>query len=130
MEITLKIDGKDKTFKQEKVTFQTMRKAMDYQERLLEQYEAIEQLAMKEIDDDIDYEEYETDPKEDAEAAADLIVGFFDGQFTHDDFINGAYFGDITELYGTAQTIMFEVLQPKTEETDSKKAKRQQKKSV
>lgn len=126
MQIKLKIDNKEVTFKQEKVTFQTMMKALDYQNRLLDQFKALEHLASVGIDEEV--EEIEQDPKEDAEKATDLIVSYFDGQFTHDDFVSGAYFGSIRELYDMAEEVMYEILTAKEEKETLKKTKRQPKK--
>lgn len=128
MEITLKIDGKEKVFRQEKTTFATMLKALEYQEALLSQIEMLEELSEKGIEDDIDYEKFETNPTEDVERSMNLIVAYFDGQFSYDEFVNGAYFDNAQELHRTAQEVMYEILTEKTKDTDIKKVKPQQKK--
>lgn len=128
MEITLKINGKDKVFKQNKTTFYTIQKALDYQEAMLEQLDLLKELSNQEIDTEIDYSKFETDPREDVERSANLIVAYFDEQFTYDDFLKGAYFDNAQELHAMANEVMFEILDTKAEETDSKKVSRQQKK--
>lgn len=128
MELTLKIDGKEKVFKQDKVTFRTIQKALDYQDLIIQNNRTMQALAGLEIDEEFDVDEYEQDPKKDLEQASDLIVSYFDGQFTYDDFLKGAYFETVHELYGIAHLIMLEILTTKENEVDTKKASRQQKK--
>ena len=80
------------------------------------------------IDDEIEYDDYEQDPKKDLDQASDLIVSYFDGQFTYDEFLEGAYFESVHELYGIAHLIMLEILTTKETEVDTKKTGRQRKK--
>lgn len=128
MELTLKINGKDTVFKQDKVTFRTIQKALDYQDLIIQNNQALQALASVGIDDEIEYDDYEQDPKKDLDQASDLIVSYFDGQFTYDEFLEGAYFESVHELYGIAHLIMLEILTTKETEVDTKKTSRQRKK--
>ena len=128
MELTLKINGKDTVFKQDKVTFRTIQKALDYQDLIIQNNQALQALASASIDDEIEYDDYEQDPKKDLDQASDLIVSYFDGQFTYDEFLEGAYFESVHELYGIAHLIMLEILTTKETEVDTKKTSRQRKK--
>ena len=128
MELTLKINGKDTVFKQDKVTFRTIQKALDYQDLIIQNNQALQALASASIDDEIEYDDYEQDPKKDLDQASDLIVSYFDGQFTYDEFLEGAYFESVHELYGIAHLIMLEILTVKETEVDTKKTGRQRKK--
>ncbi len=128
MELTLKVNGKDTVFKQEKVTFRTIQKALDYQDLIIQNNRAMQALANIGIDDEIEYDDYEQDPKKDLDQASDLIVSYFDGQFTYDEFLEGAYFESVHELYGVAHLIMLEILTAKETEVDTKKTGRQRKK--
>ena len=128
MELTLKINGKDTVFKQDKVTFRTIQKALDYQDLIIQNNRAMQALASIGIDDEIEYDDYEQDPKKDLDQASDLIVSYFDGQFTYDEFLEGAYFESVHELYGIAHLIMLEILTTKETEVDTKKTGRQRKK--
>ena len=128
MELTLKINGKDTVFKQDKVTFRTIQKALDYQDLIIQNNQALQALASASIDDEIEYDDYEQDPKKDLDQASDLIVSYFDGQFTYDEFLEGAYFESVHELYGIAHLIMLEILTTKETEVDTKKTGRQRKK--
>ena len=128
MELTLKINGKETVFKQDKVTFRTIQKALDYQDLIIQNNQALQALASASIDDEIEYDDYEQDPKKDLDQASDLIVSYFDGQFTYDEFLEGAYFESVHELYGIAHLIMLEILTTKETEVDTKKTGRQRKK--
>lgn len=128
MELTLKINGKDTVFKQDKVTFRTIQKALDYQDLIIQNNRSMQALASIGIDDEIEYDDYEQDPKKDLDQASDLIVSYFDGQFTYDEFLEGAYFESVHELYGIAHLIMLEILTTKETEVDTKKTSRQRKK--
>ena len=128
MEVTLIIDGKEKVFRQDKTTFATMLKALEYQEEMIRQIEWLEKMSQADIDDEIDFEEFETDPQKDVERSMNLIVAYFDDQFTYDEFSKGAYFKNAQELHKMAQEVMYEILTEKTEQTEVKKTKKTQKK--
>lgn len=125
MELGLVIDGKEKVFKQSTATFKTMKVALDYQELLIKQSEYFEIMANSGIDEDVDDSVMDTEMNLDK--AANLIVTYFDGQFTYDDFISSE-FKNITEIYEIAYAVMAQILGVKEAEDDLKKAVNQQKK--
>lgn len=118
MQITLKIDGKNKVFKQDKVNFKTIHMAIRWMKRFEDQKKMLAEVLQGNIDEGFDLSEH-TDPFEDLEFTAELIVNFFDNQFTYDDLFNGLYINDIRELYGWAEKI-FENIQGNYEKKTNK----------
>lgn len=127
MELGLTIDGKEKVFKQSTTTFKTMKVALEYQDLLFKQMQYYDDVAGSSVEDEID--DGVMDPSTNLEKATDLIVAYFDGQFTYDEFIS-AEFKDITEVYAIAYSVMSEILGVKEAEDDLKKAVSQQKKQI
>lgn len=125
MELGLVIDGKEKMYKQKTTTFKTMKVALEYQELLTKQLEYFERMAQSSIDEEVD--DKIVNPAENLDQAVDLIVTYFNGQFTYDEFIS-AEFKDINEIYEIAYSVMAEILGTKEAEEDLKKAVNQQKK--
>lgn len=126
MEIKVKIDGKFKVFKQTTVNFKTMFMALEWQEHMLKQQVELTRLATMAIEDSIDedYEpEVELDGRNDLEFTTQLIVSFFDGQFTYDEFINGVYFQNIGEFYALGSKI-YELVYHQKKETEDKQSKK------
>lgn len=123
MEIVLKVNGKEKTYKQSTTTFKTMQKALEYQKLLSKQSRYFEQMATAGITDDVD--DSFIDPMKDLYMAVELIVAYFDEQFTYDDFVS-AEFGNINDIYVIAFGVMQEILGTKLDEEQSKKATSQQ----
>lgn len=125
MELGLTIDGKQKLYKQSTTTFKTMKVALEYQQLLSDQFRFYSDVAQSEITDDID--DSIMDPRNNLDQAVNLIVTYFNGQFTYDEFVS-AEFEDINEIYGIANAVMAEILGIKEAEDDLKKAMSQQKK--
>ena len=69
----------------------------------------LQELITKAIDEDLgdELQDYESqfDPSEDLEFTAELICSFFDGHFTYDDFIHGAYFNNVGDFYALGAEI-------------------------
>ena len=109
MEITVKIDGEFKTFKQDSINFKTMMLAIEWSERMNAETKMLQELITKAIDEDLgdELQDYESqfDPSEDLEFTAELICSFFDGHFTYDDFIHGAYFNNVGDFYALGAEI-------------------------
>lgn len=123
MEVVLKVNGKEKVYKQSTTTFKTMQKALEYQKLLSKQARYFEKIASAGITENID--EDDIDPMKDLYMAVELIVAYFDGQFTYDDFVN-AEFEDINDIYVIAFGVMQQILGAKMDEEQSKKATSQQ----
>lgn len=125
MEIVLRIDGEDKIFKQDIINFKTMMMALEFQKKMEEQTKALTHSLVTKIDEDIsesiDYGELFA-PGQDLIESAKLIVAFFDGQFTYDEFIKGAYFRNISELYLIASDI-FDLAFKQKQESESRQKK-------
>lgn len=131
MEITLRYPDGDKVFKQTEVNFVTMKKALEWAEQKEEQAKALSELFAKSIDEDIDEETQayieRFDPYDSLEFTADLIVSFFAGQFTYDDFLNYAFFKNSVEYHEIAQGIFdlaFATKEDVENENTGKKKKR------
>lgn len=109
MEITLRLPEGDKVYKQTEVNFVTMKMALEWAEMKEKQMKAITDLMSKSIDEDVEEatEEYldQFDPYESLQFTADLVVSFFAGQFTYDEFLNYAFFKNSVEYYELAQGI-------------------------
>lgn len=125
MEIILKINGKDKVFKQDIINFKTMLMALEFQKRMDMQTEILAKTLGTKIDEDVntnvDYGEL-FKPGEDLIESANLIVAFFDGQFTYDEFLKGAYFRNVSELYLIASDI-FDLAFKQKKESESRQKK-------
>lgn len=97
MELTLEINGKQKIFQQDKVSFLTMKKAIKYSKMLEKSYQNV-------ADGEVG------DAEEESAMAVDLILAYFNGQFTYDEFVNSTTFATIGEVYELAMQIMMDVL--------------------
>lgn len=118
MQIELKIDGKTKTFKQDKVNFKTIDLATRWMKRFEEQQKMLAEMLAGELGDDFDMSE-EVDALEDLQYTAELIVNFYDNQFTYDDLYNGLFVSDIREFYQFASDI-FDYIQGRYEKKTKK----------
>lgn len=125
MELGLIIDGKEKMYKQSTTTFKTMKLAIKYQELMIEQMRYYEAVTNAKIDEKVD--DSVMDAEKNLEQAVDLIVAYFNNQFTYDEFVS-AEFKDINEIYQISYAVMTEILGTKEIEDDLKKATNQQKK--
>ena len=108
MKLDIKIGGKTKTFFQNEINFKTMRLALEWQERLDKQVAATMAMIQDNIEDETLSEEERAElfkPQEDLELSAQLIVSFFNDQFTYDEFIQGAFFPSAAGLYQMARDI-------------------------
>lgn len=127
MEIKVKINGEFKTFKQTTVNFKTMYMALEWQDMVTKQQQALLAQIKSAIDVEVEADEVEEepefDPYKDLRFTTDLVVSFFDGQFTHDEFISGAYFNNISEFYQLGADI-FEVVYKQKETTEGKSKKK------
>lgn len=127
MEIEIKIDGKFKTFKQDKVTYKTLKKALEWKEVFQEQVQAMESYIKAGIDGEVDEETAEVvkkiDDMEDLVRSAELIVSYFDDQFTFDDLINGYYINSLFEFHLKAQEIVASILTLMDQESKDTKKK-------
>lgn len=129
MEITLRLPTGDKIFTQNTVNFLTIKKALEWMKRFTSTQKHMIELAQAGIQGEVleedDYEIF--DAEDDLTFTAELVVGFFNGQFTYDDFARYAYFNDVAEFYKLGQdiwTLAFE--QKKDEEAKSRGKKRRQ----
>lgn len=125
MEIKVKIDGQFKTFKQTTVNFKTMYMALEWQDMVTKQQEALIAQIKSAIDEEVEEVEQEVDfdPYRDLTFTTELVVSFFDGQFTYEEFITGAYFNNISEFYKLGADI-FEVVYKQKETTEGKSKKK------
>ena len=101
MKLDIKIGGKTITFVQNEINFKTMRLALEWQERLDKQVAATMAMIQDNIEDETLSEEERAElfkPQEDLELSAQLIVSFFNDQFTYDEFIQGAFFPSASGL--------------------------------
>lgn len=109
MEITLRYPDGAVTYKQDDVNFITMKKALEWAKEREEQQKAIMEMAKKSIDEDISDEAEDFleqfDPYESLAFTADLIVSFFGGQFTYDDFLKYAFFKNSFEYHSMGEQI-------------------------
>ncbi|WP_273478268.1 phage tail assembly chaperone G [Ignavigranum ruoffiae] len=131
MEIILVIDGKEKRFKQDTVNYITIRKALEWKDRYQKQSELMNEYFESGIDGEpdpsiINESQYFDDYKE-LELTADLVVSFFNHQFTFDDFVNGYYVNNVREFHAIAFEIIGYVLTVMSEENTETKKKSQQK---
>ena len=94
--------------------------AIRWMKRFEDQKKMLTEVLQGNIEDDFDLSEH-TDPFDDLEFTAELIVNFFDNQFAYDDLFNGLYINDIRELYGWAERI-FEHIQGKNKKKTNKTA--------
>lgn len=126
MQIILKIDGKDRIFTQNTINFKTMMMALEHQQKMERQIVALTQTLGSGIDESVENEIDHSElfkPGEDLVACAHLIVAFFDGQFTFDEFYNGAYFETVADLYATA-TAIFEMAFEHKKESENRQPKK------
>lgn len=123
VEIILKTNNKEKTYKQSITTFKTMQKALEYQKLLSKQAKYFEHIAIAGITEEVNDDDI--DPMKDLYMAVELIVAYFDGQFTYDDFIN-AEFENINDIYVIAFGVMQKILGTKEDDDKLKKTKSQQ----
>ena len=132
MEIKLKIDGEWKTFQQDTVNFATMVKVSEWQDELSKQMKAYSLILGTEIDEELSEEDQKlvdevmsnADKYEDMKRTTDLILAFFDGQFTFNEFATGCYFENIGEFYGIGRQIVDHVMNQQSDieaEADKKK---------
>ena len=131
MEIQLKIDGEWKTFTQDRVNFATMLKVTEWQDELTKQMQAYSIMLSSGIDGEVSEEDQkvideviaDSDKYADMKKTTDLVLAFFDGQFTFDEFAHGCYFENIGEFYELGQRIVEHVMnqQSNFEEEDKKK---------
>ena len=130
MEIQVKINGEVKTFKQDTVNFKTIRKCLQWKEHIDKTQENLMKVITTPIDENTDeetIEEVEQAKEEingysDLEVTLDLIMSFFEGHFTYDEFLNGCYFDSIGEFYELGQKIYSLAIEQKKEsEVKSKK---------
>ena len=121
MKVKLLIDGKEKVFEQNTLTFKTIREAYAFQQKAVKEQELLMEIQIKEQalslltepDDELADELAElretfnemNSAEQDMEDAVNLIVSFFNGQFTLDEFVNGCQFKNVAELYTMAQEI-------------------------
>lgn len=131
MEIVLKINGEEKVFKQDIINFKTMLMALEFQKRMDAQTEILAKTLGTKIDEEVkanaDYSDL-FKPGEDLIESAKLIVAFFDGQFTYDEFLKGAYFRNVSELYLMASDI-FDLAFKQKQESESRQKKTQLRKT-
>lgn len=113
MEITLMIDGKQKHFTQDKVNYLTIRKAMEWNENFKKEVNAFNEYLKSGIEGEYDPELLEfadkkTDPEQ-LKETADLVVAYFNGQFTFDDFISGYFVKTISQFHELGLLIVYEI---------------------
>ncbi|WP_028124728.1 hypothetical protein [Eremococcus coleocola] len=127
MEIALIKDGKKTIYKQNKVNVATILKVLEWDKRTTATQNKILKMVQAGIDGELEEDDIDTsafNPNEDIEFTTDLIVGFFNGQFTYDEFINYAFFKHIGEFYDLASQIFDLAFQQKEEAEDSKQGKK------
>lgn len=135
MEIQVKINGEVKTFKQDTVNFKTIRKCLQWKEHIDKTQENLMKVITTPIDENTDeetIEEIEQAKEEingysDLEVTLDLIMSFFEGHFTYDEFLNGCYFDSIGEFYELGQKIYALAIEQKKESEVKSKKKSQNK---
>lgn len=114
MEITLKIDGEEKRFTQDKVNFVTIQKALTWYNDYQKSIEMLQKYLNKGIEDDQDdLNDDDYKPKDEfqqTKETAELIVSYFDKQFTYDDLINGFYVDTLSDFYAFGFNIVNEIL--------------------
>ncbi|MBK0347896.1 hypothetical protein JDW15_04460 [Aerococcaceae bacterium zg-ZJ1578] len=133
MEIQVKIDGKMKTFRQDTVNFKTIRKCLEWKEHIDESTQRLGKLLSMSIDEETDEEKQEEieevkaeiNPFEDLDMTLDLVMAFFDGHFTLDEFLNGCYFENIGEFYELGWKIYLLAIEQKNESEEKNKKKSQ-----
>lgn len=131
MEIQVKINGQVKTFKQDTVNFKTIRKCLEWKEYIDESTERLNKILLTPIDDnsneetieEIEEAKSEINPFQDLEMTLDLIMAFFEGHFTLDEFLNGCYFEHIGEFYELGWKIYLLAIEQKKETEDKNKKK-------
>lgn len=127
MEITLKIDGKEKQFNQQKVNFVTMRKALSWFEDFQKSAEVLKEYIDSGIDGEPDEEILNNFQKKDEyeqlKETAELIVSYFDNQFSFDELINGLYVNTISEFHSIGYEIVSEVMMLMDENNEVTKKK-------
>lgn len=126
MEIVLKLPEGEKTFTQKTVNFITITKALEWMERYTQAQKRMIELAQAgiegEVIEDEDYDAFE--PSEDLAFTADLVVSFFSGQFTYDEFARYAYFENVGEFYNLAYQIWDLAFEQKKEGEAKNKGKK------
>lgn len=128
MQITLKIDGKDKTFIQKEVNFATVSMAVEWMRKFGENQDMLVKYIEGQIDDEnFDITDY-SNPAEDLIFTAQLITQFFNGQFTYDELWNGLYVNEVQDFYQYAFDI-FNYIQGQQEKKTNKPIKAKVKKS-
>lgn len=128
MQITLKIDGKDKTFIQKEVNFATVSMAVEWMRKFGENQDVLVKYIEGQIDDEnFDITDY-SNPAEDLIFTAQLITQFFNGQFTYDELWNGLYVNEVQDFYQYAFDI-FNYIQGQQEKKTNKPIKAKVKKS-
>lgn len=131
MEIQVKIDGEFKTFRQDKVNFQTIRKCLEWNKHITRTQENLFKILNTKIDEETDddtVEEIEELTKEmngysDLDVTLDLIMSFFEGHFTVDQFLKGCYFQNIADFYNLGQQIYLLAIEQKKDIEGSNKKK-------
>ena len=131
MEIKVKVDGEFKVFKQDAINFKTMMLAIEWSDRMQEETKMLQELMTKaineELGDEVDDYQSQFDPSEDLEFTAELICSFFEGHFTYDDFIHGAYFENVGDFYALGAEI-FDVAFNQKSKAEDKLGKQKRKK--
>ncbi len=89
MEIELTLNGKKKTFKSQKITFKTFKSGTSILKRF--------------TDEDFLENDYDLN---DLDEAVQLIVDYFNGQFTADEFCEGYMLEDAIDFMSLFQTIL------------------------
>lgn len=131
MEIQVKIDGQMRTFKQDTVNFKTIRKCLEWKEYIDASTEKLTKVLTTPIDEDTDEEivdeieeaKSEINPFQDLDMTLDLIMAFFEGHFTLDEFLNGCYFEHIGQFYELGWNIYLLAIEQKKESEDKGKKK-------
>lgn len=133
MEITLKIEGKEKVFSQNVVNYLTIRKALDWQEMYNTSIRVYQEYINSGVDGEPDPEILEEAELPDdytmLKRTADLAITFYDGQFTFDEFVSGYYVNSIQEFYAIGIEILAEVHKTMSSVNTDTKKKYQRKKS-
>lgn len=95
-----------KTYRQDTVNFKTIHMGIQWFKRYNEEMQLLKQAFEEGLESNSIANQSQIDPLEDLEFTARLIVSFFDEQFTYDEFISGARFKSLSDLYAMAQKIV------------------------